>query len=82
MKDNFWLSMPKYAKWDELLDNRTDDYLLARVLPDAETGVVLNERDSYTLYGPDEALLYRPQSFITKLSMGLYLAVCVLLRRE
>lgn len=82
MKDGFWRTIPGSSKWDELLDDRSDDYLLIQVLRDSETDTYRNDVNNYTLYGNDEALLYRPTHLITRLGMELYRAVCLVIRKK
>ena len=77
----FWHSIPAWAKWDELSETKHLP-LLQRVLEDPETGVEGFNRDEYILYGPEEALLFRPKGRLPRLAMHLYEAMMELFRRN
>lgn len=75
---DFW-DIPASAKWSELDENR-HKRLLKEALNDKMTGITTYERDQYILYDKQgiEALVYRPKTVLTKISMRLYHAVLLL----
>ena len=81
MKTSWWDNIPHYAKYDEMLDDRSDDYLIAPVLSDDCTAIERSGRDEYILFGEQEALLYRPVHLITRLGMDLYCTMLGIIRR-
>lgn len=81
MESHFWRDIPECAKWDEL-NEKKHLHLLEGVLHDAETNVYPSARDEYFLYGPEQSLLFRPQSKLWKLTMILYSAVCQVMSKE
>ena len=76
MSDSFW-DFPQCAKWDELHE-RQHDRLLWGALADIDTLANTVDNERYTLFGPDEALLFVPKSLIYKLIMVVYCAYCML----
>lgn len=81
MDSHFWDDLPECSKHDEIILPK-HQHILDGVLHDADTGVYQSGRDEYFLYGPDQSLLFRPQSKLWKLTMVLYHAVCVVVRKE
>jgi len=79
---SWWSTIPAYAKYDELLDDGTDDYLLRPILRDGETLAEHSGRCEYILYGGDQALLYRPKHLIPRLAMELYVGMLSVIRRQ
>ena len=77
----FWRNIPAWAKWDELSEIKHLP-LLQRVLEDPETGAEEFDRDEYILYGPEEALLFRPKGLLPRLAMTLYEAMLDLFGRN
>ncbi len=80
MNQSFW-RFRESDKYDEIVLPK-HQRLLDGALNDPETGVYSSGRDEYFLYGPDQSLLFRPQSKLWKLTMVLYSAVCAVMRKE
>lgn len=67
----FW-NLPHCSKLDELTERRHAT-VIVHALRDMDTKVERGmERGSYTLYGPKEALLLRPESPALSMAMTLY----------
>lgn len=71
----FW-NLPHCSKLDELTERRHAGVIVS-ALRDADTKVERDPmmRGAYTLYGPREALLLRPESPALSMAMTLYSSV-------
>ena len=81
-KDNerFW-NFPAYVKWDEL-DERYHTSLVQRAFRDEETGMEEFEKNSFILFGEEEALLFRPTKIVYKLGAILYTGLLAIVHRD
>jgi hypothetical protein len=66
---NFWKFNP-CDKHDQIKEGRHDELFLA-ALADPETGIEKINRDTYILYGEEEALYMQPTTFIYRLGLDL-----------
>lgn len=66
----FW-NLSHCSKLDELTERRHAGVIVG-ALRDADTKVQRVDRGTYTLYGPKEALLLRPESPALSIAMTLY----------
>lgn len=66
MKKSFW-KFPQYAKWNVLDDKHTA--LILSALADPVTGIERVDELTYTVYGPEEALLVRSTALSIRLGM-------------
>lgn len=64
---NFWKGMPQCSKLD-MLDRPQDLSTLLACLNDPLTMVERVDKYTYSVYGPEEAILVRP--FTTAISLG------------
>ena len=69
--NSFWNFNP-WDKHDTI--GRKHLHLLVGALRDPQTGVVQNDKDTFILYGEEEALLLYTKSKIIKWSLYLYMA--------
>ena len=67
MPKSFW-KFPQYIKWD-ILDEPKHSYIILAALRDPVTGIEWMDEFSYTVYGPEEALLIRPPTLSISLGM-------------
>jgi len=79
-EDSFW-NLPAWSKLDELKETNHMQHIVP-ALEDALTHVEEFEREEYILYGPEEALLFRPHGLIPRLAMTLYCNMMSLLGRN
>lgn len=77
MSNSFW-DFPAWCKYDELIEHR-HMHLITGALSSAETGIERVDMDEYILFGPTEALLFRPKNVVSRLALGLYCAMLSLL---
>lgn len=71
--NTFW-DFPAYVKWDEL-DEKKHRGLILGALADDYTGVEQIDSHTFILYGPEEALLFKPLSLVYRHSLCLYAAM-------
>lgn len=76
MAENSFWQFPHCAKYDEIKEER-HAHLLVGALSDRETNIEKVDRDTFSLYGKDEALLIRPVSFVVRIGLELYRAFLV-----
>lgn len=70
--DSFW-DFPHSAKYDEIREDR-HMHLLWGALADPLTGIDKVDRETYILFGENEALLIRPKSLSVWVGLELYRA--------
>ena len=81
-RKTFW-DFPGYAKYDELMDDNSDNYLLEPALKDPLTEAERSGHCEYILYSEmGEALLFRPKKFVSRLAMELYINMLTVIRRS
>ena len=80
MSDQFW-EFDAWVKWDEL-DEITHERLIFAALRDRHTGIQRHERNSVIVYGPEEALLFRPRTALFRVVMFLYEGLYAVLAGE
>ena len=67
---SFW-DFPRSSKLD-ILDERRHTHIYLAAFKDSETDIVEVDRNNYTLYGKDEALLATPQHKLLQLVFMVY----------
>lgn len=67
---SFW-DLPHSSKMNELREGR-HDHLIDAAFNDSQTWVARVDNTTFMLYGPDEALLLRPQSLFLRVGCELY----------
>ena len=80
MKQSFWMFRAS-DKYGEIIEKK-HLHLLEGALNDPDTSVYPSGRDEYFLSGPEESLLFRPQSSLWKLTMLLYYSMCKVVRKD
>lgn len=70
---DFWKTLPAWSKLDEL-DEERHAHHLQNALSDPSTQIDKTERNTYILYGEDQALLLRPVNKVIKWGIELYVA--------
>lgn len=78
-RDRFW-DFPQSAKWDQLDEhNPRHAKLIINALEDTETGVECIDRETYSMYGEEEALLVRPKSVLLFICLDIYRGLCAIM---
>lgn len=77
---SFW-NFRASDKWDEI-DIVRHPKLWSGALSDPDTGAYALKRGEYVLYGPEEALLFRPKRAVFRVGMELYLALLSLIKEQ
>jgi hypothetical protein len=71
-RQSFWDIEPS-SKINVLREKRHKCHIVA-ALCDPNTGIECLDAETFILYGPDEALLVKPQSFSMRMGLFTYLA--------
>lgn len=68
--DCFW-NFPHHCKYD-VLDEKRHAHLLVGALKDRCTRLDRVDRNTFILYGDDEAVLIKPKSLVVRIALELY----------
>lgn len=77
-KKSFW-NFPRWTKIDQLYEEHHAP-TLADCCRDSDTGCERIDKDTFILYGTEEGLLFKPKSFVWRMSMELYASMLRVLK--